>query len=147
MQVNNLTVSYVEEGNLLTRFANHFVLGVKKDIGSHEKNWVEKLGDIGLWMVEELPGKVWRVMKDPKVVTIALTAFAILGASFAFYPSATYLAIKSAILMLPEIPLWTVRLTAYLSVVGLIISTALRAEGRFLNRDLMDKFYGKTVQA
>lgn len=134
-------VAYHQNGWLGTRFANHFVLGVKEDIGAHPKNILEKMGDHGLWIVEKFPAKLWEVMKDPKVVTVALTAFALLATSFAFYPGITYMTVKSALAVLPQIPLWAVRFSAYISTVGLILATAMRAEGRFLNKDLMDKFY------
>jgi len=134
-------VNYQANAWLGTRFINHFALGVKEDIGSHNKNVMEKMGDLGLWMVEKFPGKVWNLMKDPRVVTVALTGFALLAASAAFYPTATYLGIKAGLALLPAIPAASVRLTAYICTVGLIISTALRAEGRFINSELMDRFY------
>jgi hypothetical protein len=84
-------------------------------------------------------------MKDPKVVTLALTAFAILAASFAFYPITTYVTIKAGIALLPAVPLWTIRFAAYIATVGTIIATAMRAEGRFLNTELMNNFYTKNA--
>lgn len=131
------------EGGLITGFVNHFAFGVKQNIGEHQKNFLEKIGDVGLWMLEKFPGKVWKVMKDPRVVTIALTALALLAASFAFYPVTTFLIIKAALALLPVIPFWTIHLSAYIATVGLIISTACRAEGRFMNSELMKEFYSK----
>lgn len=136
----NLNI-HVGHGGLGARFVNHFLLGVKENIGPHNKNLLEKVGDLGLWMIEKFPGKVWEKMKDPKVVTLALTSFALLAASFGFYPTATFLAIKGALAVLPTVPLWAVRFSAYIFTVGVIISTALRAEGRFSNAALMNEFY------
>lgn len=132
---------HVGHGGLGARFVNHFLLGVKEDIGPHNKNILEKVGDAGLWMIEKFPGKVWEKMKDPKVVTIALTALALVATSFAFYPAATFLAFKGALALLPTIPFWAIRFSAYIFTVGVIISTALRAEGRFSNSALMNEFY------
>lgn len=134
-------------GNIAVRIANHFILGVKEDIGLHDKHVLEKVGDVGLWMVEKFPRKVWHVMKDPRVVTLALTSFALLGTSFVFYPTASYHAVKSAIALLPKVPLWTVRLSAYIVTCALIVATTCRAEGRFRNSKLMDEFNGKKLDA
>lgn len=128
-------------GGIGVGFANHFVLGVKENIGDHDKNILEKMGDAGLWMVEKFPRKIWTIMKDPKVVTIALTAFALLATSFVFYPITTYLLIKAGLALLPTVPYWAVHLSVYIATISVILSTACRAEGRFLNSKLMNEFY------
>lgn len=136
---------YHADNHLFARFGYHVVLGLKKDLGDrmeHPKKWLEKVGDAGLWIVEELPCKIWKGMKDPRVVTVALTALALLAASFLFYPSTTWLAAKAAIAILPVPPFWAVKFSAYILTVSLILSSACRALGRFTNERLMNRFYG-----
>lgn len=141
--MQGLNVSYHEESFLIVRFFKHFSLGVKPDIGDHERNIIEKVGDAGLWFVEELPRKVVRFCHDPKVVTIALTALALIAVTVGFYPITTYTTINAVILLLPVIPFWAAKFSVYIATVGLILSTSMRAMGRFVNSDLMNTFYGK----
>ncbi|MBA3721062.1 MAG: hypothetical protein H0W88_01505 [Parachlamydiaceae bacterium] len=141
-----MNINYSANANIFSRISNHFVLGVKSEIGGHtnqNKNFIEKTGDFGLWIVEKFPGKVWTVMKDPKVVTLVVTALALVGDSFLFYPSMTMSTVKAALVLLPQIPLWAVRFSSYIFSLQLIISTALRAEGRFMNKELMNRFYNQ----
>ncbi len=149
MQINdnNCTVNYNKEEWLGSRFVNHFMLGIQKEIGHHQKNLLEKAGDVGLFFIENIPRKIWQGIKDPRVITIALTAFALLATSFIFYPLLTIAAIKLSFAFLPLIPLWTLKLSVYLTFVSVILSTAMRAEGRFLNADLMNQFYHTAPKA
>lgn len=136
---------YQHNANLFQRFGYHVVLGLKKNLGEREdcpKKLLEKIGDAGLWTVEELPKKIWRGLKDPRVVTVALTALALVAASFLFYPSISWMVAKTAIALIPFPPFWAIRLSAYLLTVSLILSSACRAQSRFWNRPLMDQFYG-----
>ncbi len=137
---------YQESSNLFQRFGYHVVLGLKKNIGNREqckKNALEKIGDVGLALVEVVPGKIWSAMKDPRVVTVALTALALIAASFVFYPVTSFLLAKATIAVIPFPPFWAIRLSAYILTVTLIVSSACRAQGRFWNSQLMNKFYGK----
>jgi hypothetical protein len=110
--------------------------------GDIHKNVLEKIGDAGLWFVEEFPRKVWHVAKDPRVVTIALTAMALLATSFIFYPSTTWFVVRTVITSCIVPPLWAVKFSAYIATVGIIVAGACRAEGRFINSKLMKAFYG-----
>lgn len=123
-----------------TRFFNYFAFAVKKDIGVHEKSLLEKAGDLGLWTIEEFPKKVWKMMKDPVVITVALTAIALVGVTLAFYPVTTVLAAKAALLLLPQVPFWAVKFSAWVGAVGLILSTSMRALGRVTNLELRAYF-------
>lgn len=149
--MNNLLDGHYYQANafLGRRFAGHVVLGLKKNIGDRElypRNFLEKIGDAGLWVVEDLPGKLWRGLKDPRVVTLGLTALALLGTSIAFYPVTTLALVKTAVALIPLPPLWAVKFSAYIFTVGLIISGAARAQGRFFNTALMEAFYGQPKQ-
>lgn len=138
---------YQSQASLFQRFGYHVVLGLKKELGSREdckKNLLEKTGDIGLWIVESLPHIIWQGIKDPRVVTVALTALALLATSLIFYPTITFLLIKNAIAFIPFPPFWALRFSAYLLTVTLILASACRAQGRFWNKQLMNHFYGNT---
>lgn len=130
----NLNVQYYANEGIGERFYSHFLLGVKEDIGEYDKNSLEKMGDTGLWMVEKFPGKV---LKNPKVLAIGLAALAMLGVSFAFYPST----IKVVISALPTVSTESIRFITFIGTIEIIVSATLRAAGRFLNRDLMTEFY------
>lgn len=135
---------YNTNANLFQRFGYHAILGLKKNIGSREgceKNLLEKIGDAGLWIVEDFPRKVWRCCKDPRVVTIAITALALIAASFLFYPSLSWIVAKAAIKLIPIPSLGILKFIAYLFTNMLIVAGACRAEGRFVNSALMNKFY------
>lgn len=139
---------YNENGNLFQRFGYHAVLGLKKNVGNREncpKNILEKIGDLGLWSLEVLPGKIWSGLKDPRVVTLALTAIALIAVSFAFYPATSLLYAKIAIAAIPCPPLWAVRFAAYILTVNTILAAACRAQGRFWNSALMQRFYGQSA--
>jgi hypothetical protein len=138
-------VPYSSDSNLFVRFYSHFELGVRPHVHGHSqssKNVLEKAGDAGLWFVEELPYKVMKIAKDPRVVTIALTALALIVDSFLFYPSTTATTLRAVVDLLPRIPAWAVRFSAYILSVETIIAYAARAEGRFMNEHLMKRFYG-----
>lgn len=142
-----LNVQYNSNYSLPSRFISHFILGVKTNIRTQEdehaipKNLCERTGDLYLWTVEHLPRHIWNGLKEPRVVTIVLTTFALIATSFAFYPVTTALMMKIAIATIPCPPLWAVKFALYLHTCSLIVSTALRAEGRFTNRQLMESFY------
>jgi hypothetical protein len=134
---------YQAHTSLRQRFQYHVALGLKKNIGDRtdcHKNIFEKIGDLGLIFIENTPRIVSKLVHDPKIVTIALTALALIAASFLFYPVTTFLTLKTAVILIP--PLWTVRLAGYIVTIELILASACRAEGRFSNTSLMKKFYG-----
>ncbi len=129
---------YINQNDLLpVRFFSYAKLGLNKNIQPHEKNLAEKIGDAGLTVVEELPRKVWKFVRDPRVVTIALTAFAMIATSFAFYPATTLAVIKGAITLLPKVPFWAAKFALYIATISTILSYSLRAQGRFWNEALM----------
>lgn len=130
-----------EDSYFFKRFYNHAVLGLKPTIQAHDKNWIEKIGDYGLTPVEKLPRKILNCVRDPRVITIALTSFALLADSYLFYDKQTVSCLKEAVALLPSIPLWTVKFAGYLTTVDIIASYGLRAGGRFSNPALMGQFY------
>jgi hypothetical protein len=135
---------YQENSNIFQRFGYHVVLGLKKNLGDREqckKNILEKIGDVGLYSIEELPKKIWAGMKDPRIVTLALTALALIAASFVFYPVTSLLLAKAAIALIPFPPLWALKFAAYILTVTTIVSASCRAQGRFWNSQLMEQFY------
>lgn len=136
----SLNITFRKENNFIDTWVNHLKFTLKKDIGDHKMNWAEKLANIGLWGVEKLPTKIWNIAKNPKVIVVALTALALLANSFAFYPLMTLQVIKATIALIPQIPLWALKFSAYIASCGFIIFTAVRALGRLCNKDLMEKF-------
>jgi hypothetical protein len=141
-----INLPYAANDALLQRFCNHVAFAVMPTIEGYkdsDKNIIEKAGDLGLWAVEKLPNKLWKTIKDPKIVTLSLTIFALLADSFVFYPSKTTQVLKTGFALLPTIPFWSVRLSLYILSVQTILATFLRAEGRFLNEELKNRFYAQ----
>lgn len=141
-------IPYSGQSLLPVRFWNHAVLGLTRNVPKHEwmdKKYIERGGDALLWSVERLPKIIWEKMQDPRVVTVALTAFALLTNSYLFYPAhtITYSLQVIAHLHLPE--LWMVKFAAYIHICSLIIGAASRAYGRFANESLMYRFYQNQI--
>lgn len=131
---------------LPTRFVYHAIYGIKSlsetDHHQADKNFIEKMGDAGLWFIEKFPGKMGRVVKDPRIVTLALTALALYGNSYLFYPEKTMeLTARYLMRLMFHIPDWAPKFACYISINGLIISLALRAEGRFINPIFVKNFF------
>lgn len=133
-------------------FINHARLAFNRDArgssdvqdsnDAKQKNQIEVVGDKMLWHVVELPEKIVRWMKDPKVITVALTALAMLAVQFAFYPVSTYFATKTVVVfVVNHFPLSTAKVVAYaLTMLG-VLGMGVRTYGRFENKSLMDHFY------
>src|ERR1700741_4869835 len=101
-------VSYRADSWIGARFIDNFRFAVKKDIGDRPgdlaPNWLEKVGNAGLWIVEELPKKAWKAIKEPRFVSFALTILALGAVSFAFYPAPSLAVLKAGIALLPQVP-------------------------------------------
>lgn len=147
----NLAVAYNPNSNIFVRVWDHAALGLKKDIGNREQtppNLIEKAGNGILYIANLVPRSVKALCKsfqDPRVVTVALTAIALLATSFAFYPVPTALwtkaACHAAARLIHQIPLWAVKFSAYIATCAGIVGAGLRAGGRFNNAALMKEFY------
>jgi len=135
-------VSYTANSTIVWRFYEHAKLGLQAEIQPHERNWKEKIGDLGLWTLENFPGKVWSMMKNPRWITFALTTISLMSVSYLFYPRVTVETLRKLGALIPLPSMENVKFAAYLFTVGNIISAALRAEGRFSNQQLMDQWYG-----
>jgi hypothetical protein len=139
-------VAYSANSNIVFRIRDHVYLGLSKNIQSHDKNFIEKIGDAGLWPFENLPMITWNAVSDPRVITIAVTSLAMLTDSFGFYPDETSLYVKAAWALLPTIPFWAKKFGTYVLSIEAIASFGVRAEGRFMNKGLMRQFYANTPQ-
>jgi len=140
-------IEYSNNDNIVFRFISHYKLGTQSDLSEYYKgdvqpNLIERIGDVGLWMLENIPRKVWQMATEPRVVTIALTAMTLFSITLAFYPVTTYLATYDVVVfVVTNTPFWAVKLAVYIALVETTIAKALRAYGRFSNQALMDKFY------
>ena len=137
------SITYSSDNNIAVRCYNHARLGLQKDIQKHDPNLMEKFGNIGLWPLENLPRMTLNAITDPRVVTIALTSLAMLADSYGFYPEETTAGVQAAWALLPTVPFWTVKFATYIATIETIGSYGMRAEGRFINKELMGKFYGE----
>ncbi len=140
-----INVPYDPSSWIGIRFCDNFTFALKKDIGDRTgdraPNWLETGGDMGLWLVEELPKKIWKVLKEPRLVSLALTILALGAVSFAFYPATSLAVVKAGIALLPQIPFWAAKFSIYLLTCETILSYGLRAQGRFWNKPLREAFY------
>lgn len=141
-----LNVTYGENNALPFRFIDNAKFALKKDLGEREgnlaPNLMEKIGNFGLSVAEELPKRTWQLLKEPRFVSLALTILALGANSYLFYPDISVHVVKAGLEMLPHVPLWTVKFSLYLLISATISSFGLRAQGRFWNEDLKSKFWG-----
>jgi hypothetical protein len=127
-------------------FINHarlaFNRNVEEDRSKIPENFGEKLGNAMTWHVRGLPKKVWKMANDPKVITVALTALAMLSVQMAFYPAATALAAKTAVAYVAaHVPFETAKFGAYCLSMLFVVGMGTRTLGRFTNVKLMTSFY------
>lgn len=141
-----IAIPYHSEDGLWGHFISHAQLGLSHHIQPHQVNLFERLGDMILWSAEDLPQIILRQLKDVRVVTVALTAFALLANSFLFYPVKTWLKMKNFYHWLPLPPFWAVRFAGYIYTCALIMGYGLRAFGRFSNHELMKEFYSDSAR-
>jgi hypothetical protein len=134
--------TYPKDARLGQRFAHLLHFCRREECLPHEKNQLEKLGDLGLYHIERAPGVIWRSVADPKWIAVYLWIFAEICVSLLFYPTITIDWMKYFYSCIPDIPWWFVRLTLYLVSVETIMAFFLRAEGRLLNKELMSEYYG-----
>jgi len=115
---------------LLLKFA------LVNDLGAFrpEANRLEKVGDFGLKPAKLLPLCVVNVLCDPRVVTIALTAFTMFVVSCICFPSTIVLA-KMAVRVIPAVPV-VVYKAAFVFAEITILAIGVRALGRFWNTEL-----------
>jgi hypothetical protein len=111
--------------------------------GDYHKNLTEKLGNLLLYPSLNLPKGLINALYNPKVLTVAFTALALIGVQFAFYPITSALLLEKALVLIsayitPEIA----KLAAYVFIQTAIVGLGTRAMGRFTNEGLMNKFYG-----
>lgn len=138
-----MNLNYNKNDNIFYHFYQHTVFGLAHQVPRFgcAKNWVEKLGDLGLWAIENFPGKAWRLMKEPRWITFVLTQISLAATTYLFYPKESLIYAKVAISKLHLPSREAVKFVAYLTIVAHIVSAALRAYGRFRNDDLMDAWY------
>ena len=136
-------VSYSNDKNLGYRVWDHMRLALPKNIQEHKKNILEKIGDVGLWPLENLPRITWNLMSDPKVITVAATGLLMVADSYLFYSEETGAAVKFVWSALPTIPFWAAKFGTYVLSIEIISAFGARAEGRFTNEKLMVDFYGR----
>lgn len=136
-------LDYRAHDGIVYHFYQHARFGLSSDIPrfGQGKNWVEQLGDLGLWTIENFPHKAWSLVKEPRWITLVLTKIALAGTTYLFYPKESILYAKLAISQVPLPSREAVKFAAYLTIVAHIVSAALRAYGRFRNDDLMDAWY------
>ncbi|MBA3815116.1 MAG: hypothetical protein H0X29_01065 [Parachlamydiaceae bacterium] len=111
---------------------------------NYNQNSLEKVGGMLNWCVTTLPKKAWHALHNPKVLTVAFTALALLTVQFTFYPTATYLATKAiCIFIATHIPAYAVKISAYVFIQMNVLGFGLKALGRFSNEELMNNWYNK----
>lgn len=122
----------------VVRFYQHarFALAEEIERNGHGKNRIEKLGDLGLWTIENFPGKVWRLLNEPRFVTVFLAKISLVANTYLFYPQFTKELASSLIghIALPSRE--QLKFALYITISAHIIFAALRAYGRLSNEEL-----------
>ena len=127
-------------------FVNNFFYAWKNDLDDFKnrentsKNVLECVGELLSSHVTKLPKYIIKILKNPKVITVALTELSMLAVKTAFYPAITARVTKSAILVLSSyIKPWAVKMALYISTQSYLLGMGLRSLGRFSNQELMNK--------
>jgi hypothetical protein len=102
----------------------------------------EQAADLGLWLLERFPKHAWKLIHEPRVAVLTITALAFGANSYLFYPKHTSEYLRLAIKHIPIPPQWTVKFAAYLTTSMFIVSFGTRALSRFSNEALARSFYG-----
>lgn len=145
-------VAYHNNYNMLVRFIDHAKIGLYDDIGAERPsaNLIENAGELLIY-TSKIPYRtlkaVAKKVEDPRYVTVGLTALALAANSYGFYPERTQQVAEHAIEVVADLikdiniqeKAW---LGSYLFTCTGILGYGTRAEGRFLNTDLMKAFYG-----
>lgn len=149
-----MPITYSSESNFTERFIDQGAFALTGNSDSRggkncEPNLVEKAGNGILFIVGSIPRSanwIGKQFQDPRVLTVVFTALALIATSFIFYPITSALTTKTVAVFigkqLAQIPLWTVRLAAYILTCTTIVGYGARAGGRFGNNELMKEFYG-----
>jgi hypothetical protein len=129
-------------------FINHVYMALtprpEQMASAYTQGRLEKIGDGLAWHVTKLPQHIRSALNNPKVITVALTALALLTVQFAFYPTATYLAAQAVFTFAAQyITASGVKIAIYAAIQTAITGIGVRALGRFSNDELMDKWYNK----
>lgn len=144
---NGFPIVYNPNAYIVARFINHGRFALYPELPHFEiqKNILEKCGDLGLWMAEKFPGKAWRLMKEPRWVTIVLTCISLFGVSLLFYRKETIGYAERFIAKFPLPSYEQAKFATYLAVVGHIFAASSRAYGRFSNEELMKRWYSNNA--
>ncbi len=105
-----------------------------------EKPFVEKFAKLILWPLENIPGKVWGVLNNPRWINLALTITSMVAVSRFFYPQQTLSALNYVIKLIPVPSRETMELGAYIFTMTNIFGFFLRAASRLNNDQLMKQF-------
>jgi hypothetical protein len=131
-----------EHRALPVRFVNNAIFYYSNDIGDHEEQPIEQLGDVLMWPSINLPVKIWNAFKDPRVLIIAGGALAMLADSYIFYRTETHeWVVWAAHKVLPVITLERVHKAAWIGTMYEIFALTTRAAGRAFNTALTTAFY------
>ncbi|MCB1081542.1 MAG: hypothetical protein KDK63_00200 [Chlamydiia bacterium] len=135
-------LKYNPDSYLVVRKYQQLQFYYGKSIGNHEKNRTEKCGDFLLFPIEELPGHIKDAIQNPQVVIIALFVLAEVANAYLFYSVQTKYYLKKMILALPLPTSEQVRFGAWILASETIFAYSVRAQGRYMNEDLKNAFYG-----
>lgn len=113
---------------------------------NYTKNNLEKVGQLLLWHVIEIPQSVYKAAHNPKVLTVAFTILAMTVVQFAFYPITSLLALQKVVTLLsPIFTKFAVKLASYTLIQAAILGWGIRSMGRFTNQQLMGGFYAQQL--
>ncbi len=139
-------VTYQADASIGIRVLSHVQLGLQPQIQPHQRNFLEKAGDFGLYAVEHLPQRAVDFAKDPRTLTATLTTVLTIVDSYLFYPEETMGVLDSIVEHLPAPSGRALRVSAYVATLTAILSYSARAQGRFWREALMTEFYLKKNQ-
>ena len=62
--------SYPKDAKISLRFKHFLYYCTRSACIPHEKNQLEKIGDFCLYPIEQVPGKLWKMVGDPRGIAV-----------------------------------------------------------------------------
>lgn len=125
------------------QFALKSELGSVPRTGDYAPNWLEKMGDLGLYIPSRVPRVTLNAIRDPRIVTLFMTVISLVTNSYLFYPTKSLQIMKDGLEVIQLIQPETLKFAAYLFSCNIILSLGCRAGGRFSNVALYNAFTTK----
>ncbi|MFA6915038.1 MAG: hypothetical protein WC222_01450 [Parachlamydiales bacterium] len=130
---------------MASHFRNNLRFALRKETSEIRElsppNLIEKIGDTLSWFAYDFKEFFFKMLFDPRVVTVWLTAFFMILTSLLFYPVNTWHILSTVFQWINDYTNWDhVRFCLWLISEVTIFGIGIRAFGRFTNQKLLKHY-------